>query len=123
YNGEELGFNIFKEVIRRVHSRYDNLTWMKLSEIARYWAAKELTRIEKVEDQVQLQAPFATKNLTIRTQASRPGDPLFGLERSRSLRLRRVDSPLKLESGTWTSIDMNVIACFDLPKGKSVLEV
>ena len=45
FNGEEVGFNIFKEVVKRLHARYDNLIWMKLSEIARYWAAKELTRI------------------------------------------------------------------------------
>ncbi len=35
YNGEELGFNIFKRVVQRVGERYDNVQWMKLSEIAR----------------------------------------------------------------------------------------
>jgi len=47
FNGEQIGFKIFQEVVRRVHSRYDNLIWMKLSEIARYWAARELTQIRR----------------------------------------------------------------------------
>jgi hypothetical protein len=39
------------------------------------------------------------------------------------LRLRRVNSPLRLESGTWHTVDQNVTVCFDLPKGKTTLEV
>ena len=34
FNGERVGFNIFKEAVTRLHARYDNLLWMKLSEIA-----------------------------------------------------------------------------------------
>ena len=47
FNGQEVGFKIFQEVVQRLHDAYDNLIWMKLSEIARYWAARELTRIER----------------------------------------------------------------------------
>jgi hypothetical protein len=46
WNGLEIGFEIFREVVKRLHSNFNHLHWMKLSEIARYWAAKELTRIE-----------------------------------------------------------------------------
>ena len=42
FNGREIGFRIFQEVVRRLHDAYDGLIWMKLSEIARYWAAREL---------------------------------------------------------------------------------
>jgi hypothetical protein len=35
-NGDETGFNIFKDVVARLHRAYDHLQWMKLSEIARY---------------------------------------------------------------------------------------
>ena len=59
HNGDELGFNIFQEVVARLHARYDNLIWLKLSEIARYWAAKELTRIERKDGLVAIMAPFA----------------------------------------------------------------
>jgi hypothetical protein len=33
--------------VRRLAARYNNLLWMKLSEVARYWAARELTRSER----------------------------------------------------------------------------
>ena len=38
FNGERIGFNILKEVKTRLDQKYDNLVWMKLSEIASYWA-------------------------------------------------------------------------------------
>ena len=58
YNGEESGFNIFKKAVHRLHDGYDNLIWMKLSEIARYWAAKELTGIARDGKRVTFWAPF-----------------------------------------------------------------
>ena len=59
FNGEEVGFTIFKEVVRRLHVRYDNLVWMKLSEIARYWAARELTALDRSGEGLRFRAPFA----------------------------------------------------------------
>ncbi len=47
FNGQETGFTIFRGIVERLHAAYDNLLWLKLSEIARYWAARELTRIER----------------------------------------------------------------------------
>ena len=38
---------------------------MKLSEIARYWAARELTRLNRVGNRLILESPFAVK-LTFR---------------------------------------------------------
>ena len=32
FNGQEVGFKIFQEVVRRLHAAYDNLIWMKLSD-------------------------------------------------------------------------------------------
>src|SRR3990172_2166811 len=58
YGGEEVGFNIFKEVVGWLEAKYDNLIWMKLSEITRYWAAKELTWLKRQGDTVTLDAPF-----------------------------------------------------------------
>ena len=40
FNGQEVGFTIFQQVVDRLHAAYDNLVWMKLSELARYWAAR-----------------------------------------------------------------------------------
>ncbi len=120
YNGEELGFKIFQEVVRRLHARYDNLIWMKLSEIARYWAAKELTQITSEAGRVDFDAPFATRRFTVTVRAGSMGEPKL-VVKNRPVPLRRVDSPLKLESGTWHRTDQNRIVSFDLPKGKTTL--
>jgi hypothetical protein len=37
--------------------------------------------------------------------------------------LRRVTAPLQLQSNTWHLDDKNLTVCFDLPKGKSTLDV
>ena len=122
FNGEEIGFNIFKEVVRRIHSRYDNLIWMKLSEIARYWAAKELTRIERQGRRITFNAPFATARFTVRTLANSVAAPRLtvGVERTE---LRRITAPLQLKSQTWHTEGPEVTLCFDLPKGKSTLDL
>ncbi|MHC4073167.1 MAG: hypothetical protein ACYTGS_14225 [Planctomycetota bacterium] len=118
YNGEEIGFNIFKEVVKRTHARYDNLLWMKNSEIARYWAAKELTQIEKQGRQITFNAPFATTRFTLRTRADSIAAPKQTIGSKRA-DLRRVNALLQLQSGTWHVDGRDVTVCFDLPKGKS----
>ncbi len=120
FNGLEIGFNIFKEVYRRVHEAYDNLIWMKLCKISRYWAAKELTCIEKKENQVEFNAPFASPIFTVRVKASNESVPKLVVG-SETKPLREVQDSLKLESGTWFRDEEDIIACFDLPKGRSSL--
>ena len=122
FNGEEIGFNIFKEVVRRLHARYDNLLWMKQSEIARYWAAKELTQIEKQGGRITFNAPFATTRFTIQVPAASQGVPKLTAN-NRRVELQQVKGVLKLESRNWHRGDGNVTICFDLPKGSSTIEV
>ncbi|MBA7673589.1 hypothetical protein ES703_81792 [subsurface metagenome] len=144
YNGEEVGFKIFKEIVRRIHARYDNLLWMKLSEISRYWAAKELTRIDPPKagmirpsgagqgSRVTFNAPFATARFTVRIKTNLPSVPRLTVNgpaegghdqsrRCRPVQLRRAKGLLQLESGTWHADGQDVTVCFDLPKGKSTL--
>ena len=122
FNGEEIGFNIFKEVVRRIHSKYDNLLWMKNSEIARYWAAKELTKIEKQGGRITFNAPFATTRFTVRIKSKLPTLPKL-IANNNPVRLRRVKKILQLQSHTWHKDGRNVMVCFDLPKGKSTLDI
>ncbi|MDT8303511.1 MAG: twin-arginine translocation signal domain-containing protein [Sedimentisphaerales bacterium] len=122
FNGEEIGFNIFKEVVKRIHSRYDNLLWMKQSEIARYWAAKELTKIEKQGGRITFNAPFATTRFTVRTRTNSTTPPKLMANRQ-PIQLRRVNRPLQLQSQTWHADGRDVTVCFDLPKGSSTLDV
>ena len=122
-NGDETGFNIFKEVVRRLHARYDHLLWMKNSEIARYWAAKELTTIEKVDRAITFTAPFMTANFTIRTQrVSSENAPAITVE-GQPLSLRKVDDLLDLIPGTYIEEPSQVTCCFNLLKGKTELKL
>jgi hypothetical protein len=122
FNGEEIGFNIFKEAVRRIHSRYDNLLWMKLSEIARYWAAKELTQIDSQGTHITFNAPFATTRFTVRIKTNSSNVPKL-IVNGNPIQLQRVNQLLRLESQTWHVDGRNVTVCFDLPKGKSTLGV
>jgi len=98
FNGQEIGFNILKAIVQRLNAAYKNLIWMKLSEIARYWAAKELTRIENVGGKIQLHAPFAC--------------PLFTLEVPNGKRtLTHNGSRIEPKE------TLGNMLCFDLPKG------
>jgi hypothetical protein len=120
HNGAELGFRAFQEVVRRLHARYDHLLWMKLSEIARYWAARELTGIDRRSGRLTLRAPFACPSFTVRLKS--PARPPLWLEvEGRSKPLREVRGLRQIESGTWTRDGDSVVAAFDLPKGDSAL--
>jgi hypothetical protein len=119
FNGEEVGFTIFKEIVRRLHAAYDHLLWMKQSEIARYWAARELTRLEVGSDGVvSCRAPFACPRFTVRI-ANRPQMVPTLRAEGRDPALREVKQILQVQSGTWTRDGRDIIVCFDLPKGAS----
>jgi hypothetical protein len=120
WNGQELGFTAFQEVVRRLHARFDNLVWMKLSEIARYAAARTLTRIDASAGRVEFRAPFACPAFTFRVAPRSGGGPprvrAAGLERPP---LARVSRPLDLSAGTWCDTTEGRVICLDLPRGRS----
>ena len=122
FEGKELGFQIFQESVRRLHARFDNLIWMKQGEVARYWAAKELTRIEKQGNAVTLHAPFASPRFTLAIDARGDAVPKLTLG-DKPTALAEVSKPLDLRPGTWTRDKTGPVVCFDLPKGRSRLEV
>ncbi|MCX8108307.1 MAG: hypothetical protein N3G20_05825 [Verrucomicrobiae bacterium] len=122
WNGQERGFKILQEVVRRLKTRFDNLIWMKLSELARYWAAKELTRITIENGQYRLDAPFACSDFTIEVQKDPSVEPVLHKNGQR-LKLREVADKLKLAPGTWCREKNRLVCCFDLSVGTSWLSV
>ncbi|MCO5351529.1 MAG: hypothetical protein M9913_11655 [Bryobacteraceae bacterium] len=122
-NGSETGFHVFQETVRRLHAGHDNLRWMKLSDISRYWAAKELTTITHAPSAsaVDFQAPFACPQFTVRVPVPPTAVPRFH-HNGVSTPLREVADPLRLAGGTWTRDANSTIATFDLPRGPSRLE-
>jgi hypothetical protein len=115
YNGQETGFKVFQEVVKRLHTAYDNLVWMKLSEIARYWAAKELTTMQRGNGHISFNAPYECPGFTIRVASQ--AVPKLGQQP-----LVEVSNPLQLKSGTWTRQRGELMVCFDLKKGASRLD-
>ena len=122
WNGQELGFRVFQEVVRRLHARFDHLLWMKLSELARYWAARELTRIERTDRGLRLRAPFACPDFTLRWRAPEAGRPRLR-HAGAVTALEATDRPAWLVSGRWYRRGEEITACFALPRGESELEV
>lgn len=120
WNGQETGFRIFQEVVRRLHARFDRVRWMKLSEIARYWAARELTRIHASGGTIEFHAPFGCPEFTVRFPAPATG-PIRFRSGAGPVELKPVADPLRLEPGTWCREGDAVLACFGLPRGESRL--
>ncbi len=124
FNGQEIGFQIFQEVVRLLEIHYPRLLWMKLSEIARYAAARERTRIEKTDLGLVLEAPYECPRFTFRVANAQGAPPRFrtGGQPNGPV-LREVAKADQLEpgtilrdpAGTWT-------VCVHLPRGKSILD-
>jgi len=116
YNGSKTGFNILKIVKNRLDQKYDNLIWMKLSEISRYWAAKKLTSLTVNKNKIDIKAPFATDGFTLKINTS----VLNTVIKNRSGEMKpliRLKDLRALKAGTWYSDKNGTIVCFDLEKG------
>ena len=110
-NGSKEGFRAFQRIVTSLNDRFNQQTqWMKLSEIGRYWAAKQLTRIHDGGDRFVFDAPFATEQFTVRiSRRVRPEPGAIGWSEVSSLE--------RLKPGTWLSNRHSTILCFDLNKG------
>lgn len=120
YHGQELGFAAFREIVDRLRRRYPLLNWMKLSEIARYAAAKELTQIERATDGFVLRAPYACPAFTLRAPLG-PRPRFFAGADAPAL-LAEAASPADLAPGKYLRQGDQTVVCFDLPRGASRLD-
>lgn len=119
FNGEKTGFNILKEVKKRLDQKYDNLIWMKLGEISRYWAAKELTSIKSEAKRILFKAPFAAPGFTVKINSPSRNPKLK--TRGEIKPLVKMNDLKKLKSDSWFTDKSGTIICFDLEKGESEL--
>jgi hypothetical protein len=96
---------------------------MKLSEIGRYWTAKELTHIALADRKISFNAPFGTANFTVRVAAAVATNnaPRLMVE-NQTVALQGVTETRLLRSGTWRADSKGLIVCFDLPKGVSQIQ-
>ena len=119
--GTKQGFAAFKKVVKALAARYGNQTiWMKISEIGRYWTAKQLTRIELGNRKISFQAPFGTARFTVRVPIPATTAPKLTIQQ-RSIPLEPVSQARLLKSGKWLADAEGMVVCFDLPRGSSEL--
>lgn len=122
-HGSKEGFRHFQRVVLALEGRFrDQVLWMKLSEIARYWAAKELTEIRRENGKLALAAPFAAPDFTLKV-AMRVSAPPRIVADGKAIMLQEVSSRPQLKSGAWLRENDGAVLCFDLPKGNATIEV
>ncbi|MFI5381686.1 MAG: hypothetical protein ACHRHE_20505 [Tepidisphaerales bacterium] len=120
-HGTKKGFEHFKKVALALEGRYRERTvWMKITEIARYWAARELTRIARDAARITFTAPFASPRFTVRIKGLAAAPPRLSRD-GQAIPLTEVSEARDVKSGTWLRQQENTVVCFDLPKGQSVL--
>jgi hypothetical protein len=122
-NGTEAGIVVLRRVLRRINRLFGRrVTWMKCSEMARYFAAAKAARARPVgravgsgtargvADGIMITSPFACSEFTISLPAAQsPAGLTVG-----GSRLTRVPSPVALCSGAWAWSDGRTYLCFDL---------
>lgn len=121
--GAKTGFRAFQRVVQSIHDRYrDRVQWMKLSEMAVYWAAKGLTAVHRAGETLTLEAPFACPDFTLTVPALCPAAP----------RLRRPDGMValtevrelrRLGTDTWHFDGRLMTLCFSLPRGLTTVSL
>ena len=111
----DLGFTTLKTVASRIN-RLPNILWMKTSQIARYWMAREMVSLEATEDGCRIASPIACESFTVRLSPARPGKwQLNGAP------LREVGSARSLKSASWAADGEDIVVAFDLAPGETTL--
>ena len=118
YNGDKLGFKIFKTVVDRLEQKYGSrIHWMKLSEIANYWAAKEFVTFERNKKGLRIHAPFGANDFTIvldkkynKISIGQLGD---------STPLKEIPAEKTISTGSFHTQNGRTVLCFNLSPGES----
>ncbi len=121
--GTRKGFHAFQRVIESLEGRFaEELRWMKVSEIGRYYAAKEVTDIRLAARTVHLDTPFGTPDCTLAITGPPPFDPVV-VRGSKKQRLRRVGRQADLVEGSHFVDGETCWVCFRLEQGRTTVVV
>ena len=118
-NGEKIGFKAFQRVVTSLKSRFDKQTlWMKVSEIGRYWAAKETTKLEVDASGVSIDASIGCPDFTFEV-AGEQSDVLAWQANRKTMKLTRVSSFDQLSEGRFfvDEDDQKTTVCVPLTAG------
>ncbi|MEO1527699.1 MAG: hypothetical protein AAFX06_19895 [Planctomycetota bacterium] len=119
-NGAKTGFKAFQRIVTSIQSRFEKQTqWMKVSEIGRYWAAKETTTFSQDESGLQIHASIKCRDFTFEFGAE--VERCSFVEGANQVPLRRVDRLDQLAEGRFVSREGKTTVCVELSTGTSVL--
>lgn len=121
-NGLRTGYKQFQKVVLALEKRFKNETlWMKISDIGRYWTAKEFTKIEVVDRTVQMKAPYACRDFTLQIEPLVVTERILHQHADRKVELLPVASKALLTTNTFYRTEKTLSVCVDMPKGASQL--
>jgi hypothetical protein len=121
-NGLQTGYKQFQRVVLALEKRFkDETRWMKVSEIGRYFAAKEFTKIDVVDQTVQLKAPYTCSDFTLQVESTDVGDQVVYEQGGHKQALGPVPSRARLVANTYHRDEKTLTVCIDLFKGESRL--
>ena len=121
-NGSKAGFQAFQQVVLALKSRFESETlWMKVSEIARYWAARETTKLTTTDDVLSIDAAIGCNDFTFEYGRSVAPDRLTLRRGERSTELARVDRVSQLVENSFLNKWGKTICCIALERGSATL--
>ncbi len=124
-NGQKTGFEDFKRVVLALADRYREQTlWMKVSEIARYWAVKELATFTRPQpDQLDVETPLSCPRFTFQLNAPATKSPPVLIHQQQRRPLRQVSTLAQLSHNTYALETDKLIISVDAPAGKFALSL
>jgi len=124
-NGNDIAFAAFRGIVERLNAGFgEKICWMKMSEIARYWAAKELTAVEKTETGFRLATPWAAPGFTIQFPLTSENPSIrLAAGTEEEVAFRRVEKGIGLEPNTYRKTRDTWEVCFSLPKGTTEIRM
>ena len=119
-NGQLTGYRAFQRVVLALEHRFkDQTEWMKISSIGRYYAAKEVTEISVDGQTLELEAPYACPDFTLRLKGKVLQRAVLTTAAGESLEFKQVTTRPSLNTGCFVNDGEDGILCFDLPAGHS----
>jgi hypothetical protein len=125
FGGQEVGFNVLKEVKRRLDAYDPDQTktlWMKTSEIGQYEMARQLSDLRPEPEkngttQIRIETRFPTTNFTLAIDGEAKRVQADGND------LRAVSSRRDFRSGTYLTEGNRTLLAFDLKEGTTTVTV